>query len=263
MKKLTVLFLILSSWNTLAQSQEKEHIDVGMTMMGGGGGMGYEHPKPSAPLASVIVLPVHKDRYGRFVLSFTNNSNRDMTAVGFDIPDRNIEGMSWAVGEFMGGEEFLHPGATADLFLGGQEKESYNLIPSVVVYADLSTEGTNREVLTYVKNHRESTAAAYERAVELAATTPDTEKLADELQAESDPPQQHHGMPPLIKKNKPETTAEPEAKQPDRPMLDLGTLHQIAQDLVDGRTSIEDIKKQAERWRTHSKIEGGAAEKKE
>jgi hypothetical protein len=255
MKKKIALAVVLL-WGGVAQSQEKEHIDVGMTMLGGGGGMGYEHPKPSAPLASVTVLPVHKDKYGRYVVSFTNNSNLDMTAVGFDIPDRNIEGMSWAVGEFIDAPEFLHPGATADLFLGGQEKESYNLIPSVVVYADLSTEGTNKDVLTHIRAHRESTALAYERAVELAATTSDPEKLADKLQAESDPPQQGHGMPPLIKKNKTEMPAEPspEAKSPAHPMPDLGTLHQIAQNLVDGRTSVEEIKKQAEKWRTHSKI---------
>ena len=257
MKKLTALLVVLSSWGVAArgapQSQEKEHIDVGMTMLGGGGGMGYEHPKPSAALASVTVLPVHKDRYGRYVLSFTNNSNRDMTAVGFDIPDRNIEGMSWAVGEFIDAPEFLHPGATADLFLGGQEKESYNLIPTVVVYADLSTEGTNKEVFTHIKAHRESTALAYERAVELAAATPDPDKLADVLQAESDPPQQRGHMPPLIRKNE-KPPDEPEAKTPDRTAMDLGTLHQIAQNLVDGNISVADIKKQAEKWRTHSKI---------
>jgi hypothetical protein len=226
----------------------------------GGGGMGYERPKPSAPLASVTVSPVHKDQYGRFVVSFTNNSNRDMTAVGFDIPDRNPEGMSWAVGEFMDGSEFLHPGATADMFLGGQEAANLNLIPSIVVYADLSTEGTNREVLTHIKQRRESTALAYERAVELAATTSDTEQLADKLQAESD--QQQHSVPPLRKKNKPETLDTSQDSQPtDYQMLSM--LHDIAQQLVDGRISIREIQEQAVLWRTHSKIEGGAAEKKE
>jgi len=57
----------------------------GITMiLGGSTWMG---PKTqSAPLASVTVSPVHRDEYGRTVVTVTNASNRDMTAVAFDIP---------------------------------------------------------------------------------------------------------------------------------------------------------------------------------
>ena len=267
MKKLTALLVILLSWSALAQSQEKsapQHYRYpdAITMMVGGGNFSKSR---CASLASVTVDSVHYDEnMGQTIVTVTNASSRDITAFALNLPGMP---MSLLVEEFLGGSSgVFHPGETVDVMFGEEMARDSLPIPCTVVYSDVTAESTNSEALGWIKSRREDTAAAYERALELAATTPDAEKLADELQAESDPPQQGHGMPPLIKKKKQETpdkpSPDPQAKQPDRPTPDPGVLHQIAQSLVDG-SSIEDIKKQAERWRTHSKIEGGAAEKKE
>jgi len=253
------VILLLGITGRCAQQQPIEGITM---ILGGSAWMG---PKTqSAPLASVTVSPVHRDEYGRTVVTVTNASNRDMTAVAFDIPPGKSPNRAFLViEEFLGEAEFLHPGTTAILF-GGEEEEFESLVPSAVVYSDLSTEATNKLALEKIRDYREGVALAYERAVELSTKTSDAEKLADELQAESDP--QQHSMPPLIKKKKPETPDKPspdsQAKTSDRPTPDLAVLHDIAQKILDGR-SIEDIREQAVRWRTHSKIEGGAAEKKE
>ena len=234
----------------------------GITMiLGGSRWMG---PKTqSAPLASVTVSPVHRDEYGRTVVTVTNASNRDMTAVAFDIPPGKSPNRAFLViEEFLGEAEFLHPGTTAILF-GGEEEEFESLVPSAVVYSDLSTEATNKLALEKIRGYREGVALAYERAVELSAKTSDAEKLAEQLQDESESRQ--HSMPPLIKKE--ETPGKPpmdsKAEAPENGQrMDLVMLHNLAQQILDGK-SMQDIRAEAVKWRTHSKIEGGAAEKKE
>jgi hypothetical protein len=257
MKKLTALLVILSSWSVLAQSQEKSvpqhyrHPDAITMALGGSARM---FPKTSAPVAGVAVDSIHYDEHiGQTFITVTNASNRDITAFALDLPPGTQ--MHLLIEEFLGGSGFFHPGETVDVELFEEDMKLESLpVPCAIVYGDVTAESTNSYALEHIKTYRESTAAAYERAVELAATTPDPEKLADELQAESDPPQQQgHSMPPLIKKKTPETSDKPEAKTPDRPTMDLPTLHNIAQQLVDGK-SIKDIREQAERWRTHSKI---------
>jgi hypothetical protein len=207
----------------------------------------------------------YDEQMQRTIIAVTNASNRDITAFALDLPPGGQT--RFLIEEFLGGSGFFHPGETVDVELFEEDLKLDSLpVPCTVVYSDVTAESTCSYALEHIKTYRESTAAAYERAVELAATTPDLEKLADELQAESDPPQQH-SMPPLIKKKKPETPDKPpmdsKAEAPENGQrMDLGMLHNLAQQILDGK-SMQDIRAEAVKWRTHSKIEGGAAEKKE